>query len=233
METLPSLIPTKAKAETFADVAFHIAQDIVPVLTVDVSKTQVYFEHQDLLWKHPSVVLTLREPSATTRKGPGGEQLLIAEASGAGMIAFRRDGPGRVVAQKMPLGRELHVHAHRFLAATRAVGLEMINVRGDQNLLHLSQGYSIHKYFAGKGDGVLWLYAYGQVYEKSLEDGESIDVDPGAWIYKDTLVGMETIASRMPLGRFGNHAMLYVTRFTGPGRIAVQSMNVHSRPPEG
>jgi len=132
----------------------------------------------------------------------------------------------------MPLGREVHVHAHRFLAATRAVGVEVIHVRGEQGLLHQAQAYNIHKYFSGKGDGVLWLYAYGQVYEKSLEEGESIDIEPGAWLYKDTLVGMETIASRLPLGRFGNHAMLYVSRFTGPGRIVVQSMQAQSRPLE-
>lgn len=232
METLPNLIPAKGNARTFADVAYHVAGDLVPVLTVDVSKTQVYFEHQTLLWKHPSVIITLRDSNGAIKKSPSGDQGHIAEASGTGMIAFRREAPGQVVTIHMTLGREIYVHEHRFLAATKAVGLETIHVRGDSNLLHQSHGYNVQKFFAGKGDGVLWLYAYGQVFEKTLEDGESIDVEPGAWLYKDGLVGMETIATRLPIGRFGNHAMLYVSRFTGPGRIAVQSMYMHSRPAE-
>jgi uncharacterized protein (AIM24 family) len=232
METLPNLIPPKGKAQTYADVAFHVADDIVPVLTIDVSKTQVYFEQHTLLWKHPSVVITLREPNGGMKKAAGGDSALIAEASGAGMIAFRRDGPGRIVTLQMPLGREMHVHEHRFLAATRAVSLEVIHVRGASGILHQTQAYNIHKFIAGKGDGVLWLYAYGQVFEKTLEDGESIDVEPGAWLYKDVMVGMETIASRLPLGRFGNHAMFYINRFTGPGRIAVQSMYMRGQPME-
>jgi uncharacterized protein (AIM24 family) len=231
MTELPDLIPPKGSAKTYADVAYHIGDDAVPVLTVDVSKTQVYFEHHSLLWKHPSVIITLREAHSGPRRAPGGEQVLIAEASGEGMIAFRRDGPGQIVTLQMPLGREIFVHEHRFLAASRAVSYETLHLR-TSGLLHTNQGYAMQKFLAGKGDGVLWLYAYGQVFEKILEDGESIDIEPGAWLYKDRMVGMETIASRLPLGRFGNHATLYINRFTGPGRVAVQSMYVHSRPTE-
>lgn len=231
MTELPSLIPAKANAQTYADVAYHVGQDAVPVLTVDVSKTHVYFEHHTLLWKHPSVIITLREATSGNRRMAGGEQILIAEASGEGMIGFRRDGPGQVVPLQMPLGREIYVHENRFLAATRAVAFETLHLRSS-GLLHANQGYAMNKFFAGKGDGVLWLYAYGQVYEKTLEEGESIDIEPGAWLYKDSMVGMETIASRLPLGRFGNHATLYINRFTGPGRVAVQSMYVHNRQAE-
>ncbi len=52
MPDLPKLMPTKAEAETFGGVTYHIDGELVPVLTVDVSRTSIYFEHHILLWKH-------------------------------------------------------------------------------------------------------------------------------------------------------------------------------------
>ena len=52
MADLPKLMPTKAEAETFGGVTYHIDGELVPVLTVDVSQTSIYFEHHILLWKH-------------------------------------------------------------------------------------------------------------------------------------------------------------------------------------
>jgi len=61
MSELPKLLPTSASAETFGGVTYHIDGELVPVLTVDVSKTSIYFEHHILLWKHPSVRIALKQ----------------------------------------------------------------------------------------------------------------------------------------------------------------------------
>ena len=46
-------------------------------------------------------------------------------------------------------------------------------------------GFFIDKFHSHKGDGILWLHGYGNVFEKILAPGESIDVEPGGWLYKD------------------------------------------------
>jgi uncharacterized protein (AIM24 family) len=226
MAALPNLIPARDQARFFGDVAYFAGEEAVPVLTIDVSKTAVYFEHHTLLWKHPSVKITLRA-EAGGRRLPGGEHARIAEASGDGMIAFSRDEPGRVAPLHMPLGREIVARENHFLAATRLVRHSSEQAKGAASLLHAGHGYAIDKFHSDKGDGVLWLYAYGHVLEKVLKDGESIDVDPAAWLYKETSVRMETVTDRLASGKFGAHVNMFVNRFTGPGRVGVQSMYRH------
>ena len=60
MPDLPQLLATQASAETFGGVTYHLDGELVPVLTVDVSRTPVYFEHHILLWKHPTVAIRLK-----------------------------------------------------------------------------------------------------------------------------------------------------------------------------
>ena len=73
----------------------------------------------------------------------------------------------------------------------------------------------------------MWLHGYGNVFEKVLEPGEQIDVEPGGWLFKEPNVRMETNFQRLSTGVFA--AMnLALNRFTGPGRIAIQSMYLHT-----
>ncbi|MBV9270784.1 MAG: AIM24 family protein, partial [Candidatus Eremiobacteraeota bacterium] len=60
MSSLPRLMPTRAEGETFGGVTYHIDGELVPVLTVDVSQTPIFFEHHILLWKHPQVAIRLK-----------------------------------------------------------------------------------------------------------------------------------------------------------------------------
>lgn len=228
MVALPSLIPAKTKVQTFGEVAYHIGAEPTPVLTVDVSRTGVYFGARDLLWKHPAVKVTVRPPNGAYKHGPNGTQEFIADARGSGMIAFSREGPGRVIPIHMRYGRAIEVRAHQFLAATQEVERKHIQMKGPPDLVHGGHSYAIDRFESSKGDGVLWVWAYGQVFEKLLNDGESIDIEPHAWLFKDTAMRMEPQVDRFTSGPFGGHANLVVNRFTGPGRVSVQSNHRHA-----
>lgn len=224
MPALPSLIPAKAKVRTFADIAYHIGAEPAPVLTVDVSRCGVYFEQRRLLWKHPSVKVTVRPPNGGYKPNALATQALIADATGPGMIAFSGGGPGRVVPIHLRYGRILEVSAHQFLAASEGVVRTSSHMRGPPDLLNGGNGCTIDRFEGARGDGVLWLYAHGEVFEKCLGDGESIDIEPHAWLYKDSTMRMEPKVERFNGGPFGGHANLVVNRFTGPGVVAVQSI---------
>jgi len=74
---------------------------------------------------------------------------------------------------------------------------------------------------------VLWLHGYGNVFEVTLQPGDQIDVEPGGWIYKDRSVQMQTIFQKISTGFLASAGQLFWNRFTGPGRLAIQSMYMH------
>jgi len=224
---LPTLMPTKASNETYGGVTYHIDGELVPVLSVDVSQMPVYFEHHILLWKHPTVRIGLKALRGMLRRMVAGMQVFVTQASGDGVIAFSRDGAGHIVPIHLARGQEIQVREHQFLAATDNIDYSFERVRGISNMLFGQSGFFIDKFHGSQGDGVLWLHGYGNVFEKVLAAGEAIDIEPGGWLYKDSGVRMETVVDRLTSGLFGAQMNFVVNRFTGPGRVGIQSMYLH------
>ncbi|HIH2745006.1 TPA: AIM24 family protein [Burkholderia lata] len=227
MNSLPTLMPTTAADETYGGITYHIGGELVPVLSVDVSRQPVYFEHHILLWKNSSVKIGLRPMKGAIKRMMAGMQIFVTEASGNGVVAFSRDGVGHIVPIHLAKGEELHVREHQFLAATASVSYTYERVRGLSNMLFGQSGFFVDKFKGESGDGVLWLHGYGNVFEKELVAGETIDVEPGGWLYKTPGVKMETVVDRLTSGLFGAGMQFVVNRFTGPGRIGIQSMYVN------
>jgi len=57
--------------------------------------------------------------------------------------------------------------------------------------------------------------------------GEAIDIEPGGWIYKDRTVTMQTMFQKLSTGLFASTGQIVWNRFTGLGKIALQSMYFH------
>jgi uncharacterized protein (AIM24 family) len=224
---MPKLMPTSAANETFGGVTYHIDGELVPVLSVDVSRMPVYFEHHILLWKNPQVRIGLKALRGMLRRMVAGMQVFVTQASGPGIVAFSRDGPGHIVPIHLAHGQELQVREHQFLAATDNIDYSFERVRGISNMLFGQTGFFIDRFRGHTGEGVLWLHGYGNVFEKVLAPGESIDVEPGGWLYKDASVQMETVIDRLTSGLFGAQVNFILNRFTGPGRVGIQSMYLH------
>ena len=224
MRTRPVLKPTSATDETFAGVTYHLEGELVPVLTVEITPAQsVYFEHHILLWKNTTVNIGLKPVKGAFKRMLAGMQIFVTEATGNGQIAFSRDGAGHIFGMHLAQGEELHVREHQFLAATQNVDYSFERVRGVANMLIGGTGFFIDKFHCRTGDGILWLHGYGNVFEKILADGEKIEIEPGGWLYKDVSVRMETNIQNLSTGFFGS--MNFITnRFTGPGRVGLQSM---------
>ncbi|MDR3475640.1 MAG: AIM24 family protein [Devosia sp.] len=223
---LPTLLPTQAHDETFGGVTYHLDGELVPVLTVDVSRVPVYFEHHILLWKNPKVAIGLRPMKGALKRMMAGMQIFVTEASGPGHIAFSRDGAGHIAPIHLTAGQELDVREHQFLAATGNIDYSFQRVRGAANMLFGASGFFIDK-FRANGDGILWVHGYGNVFEKVLAPGEQMDIEPGGWLYKDPSVRMDTVLDRLTSGFFGAAANIILNRFTGPGRVGLQSMYLH------
>lgn len=229
----PLLLATSSTDNTYAGVTYHLDGELVPALTVELpAGKSVYFEHHILLWKHPALQITVRPMKGAVKRMIAGLQIFITEANGPGQIAFSRDGVGHIAAIHMVAGGEIHVREHQFLAATGNIEYSFERVKGVANMLFGGTGFFIDKFHLPAGEGVLWLHGYGNIFEKDLGPGEAIDVEPGGWLYKDPGVRMETVMQRLSTGLLAG-TNIVMNRFTGPGRVALQSMYVHYTEGEG
>jgi uncharacterized protein (AIM24 family) len=224
---VPVLCPSRASGEQFGGVTYHLEGELVPVLHIELDRMPVYFEHHVLLWKHPMVSIGLKPLKGAFKRMISGMPVFMTEAMGPGHIAFSRDGAGHVFALHLERGQSIDVREHQFLAATGTVDYTFQRVKGAANILFGGTGFFIDTFAAAHGDGILWLHGYGNVFEVTLQPGEEIDIESGGWIYKDRTVQMTTQFQRLTTGLLGGAGQLFWNRFTGPGRVGIQSMYMH------
>jgi uncharacterized protein (AIM24 family) len=223
---VPILLPTAAIQETFAGVTYHVEGEIVPVLHLELDAVPVYFEHHILLWKDPAVNIGLKSLKGAFKRMLSGMPIFMTEAKGPGNIAFSRDGAGHVFAIHLKAGEGVDVREHQFLAATDGVDFTFTRVKGFTNVLFGALGLFIDTFSCPHDQGIVWLHGYGNVFEVTLGAGEQIDVEPGGWVYKDRQVTMETVWASLSTGFFGG-SNINLNRFTGPGKVGLQSMYLH------
>lgn len=228
---------------TLGDMTIKIEGELVPVVDVELGSRQtVYFEHHILLWKQPNVTLGFMGIQNVAKRFFAGLQIFISTAQGPGNISFSREAPGQIVAMRLRPGEAVDVREHQFLLATRAIDYDFYWQTGLANVFFSRAGLFIDRFTANREEGLLLLHGYGNVFEKTLAPGEMIDVEPGAWLWKDANVRMDTVTVLQSggggglmgaLGAFVGGASLTMNRFYGPGRVGLQSMTYHEPMTEG
>jgi uncharacterized protein (AIM24 family) len=198
--------------------------ELVPVTEIEMSPSDsIFFEHHILLWKDIGVNITSKVMKGAGKRMLAGLPIFVTEAHGPGKIAFSRDSPGQVIFVEMKPGMQLHVREHQFLFSTSGINYSYYRIKGISNLLYGGTGMFIDVF---EGSGLLALHGYGNVFTKNLAPGESIDIEPGGFLYKDASVKMETHSLGLKTGLFGGSTIM-VNRFSGPGTLAIQSMPFH------
>jgi uncharacterized protein (AIM24 family) len=206
---------------TAEGIRVRVEGHLVPIVEIALDdRHTVYFEHHTILAKSPRLGVGLMAVRGALRRMLAGLPVLLTKASGPGTLALSRDGVGELVALDLQ-GEEVDVMEHRFLAASAGVEYAAVRVRGIKNLLGSGSGFFMDRF---RGSGLLLVHGYGDVIETVLGDGESLDLDPFAWLYKDAAVRMDTHLVGLTTGLFGGSGFV-MTRFTGPGRLAYQSMD--------
>ncbi len=224
---VPQQIPTVVKNASYGGVTYHIEGELVPALNLELGGVPVFFEHHVLLWKDPAVQIGVKSLRGAFKRVISGMPVFMTEARGPGRIAFSRDGVGQIFPIHLQPGQAIDVREHQFLAATDSVDYTFTRLRGMANMLFGGTGIFIDT-FSGMGQGgIVWLHGYGNVFDVMLQPGEQIDIEPGGWVYKDRTVQMQTNLQRLSTGIFASAGQLTWNRFTGPGRIGLQSMYMH------
>jgi uncharacterized protein (AIM24 family) len=211
----------------FGSSTCQVEGEIVPVAEINLGQgDSIFFEHHVMLWKDEQVPLGVMQLSGGLQRAFGGMPFLITMAGGPGRIAFSRDATGELVLLPLHPGMELDVREHAFLLASHHISYSFVRVKGLVNILFGGQGMYMDRFVTGNEPGLLILHGYGNVFERRLAAGETIMVEPGAFLYKDSSVTMEVEFQRLGTGLFGGTNMA-LARMTGPGRIGIQSMYVH------
>jgi uncharacterized protein (AIM24 family) len=232
-------------AMTVGDTTVRVEGELVPVVDVELGpRTSIYFEHHILLWKQPQVRLGFVGMQGAAKRFFAGLQIFISTAQGPGNVAMSREAPGQIVALRIRPGQPpIDVREHQFLMATNTISYDFYWQQGLANVFFSRTGLFIDRFSAMNEEGLLLLHGYGNVFEKNLAPGEQIDVEPGAWLWKDATVRMDTVTVLQSggaggglmgaLGAFVGGASLIMNRFTGPGRLGLQSMTYHEPSYEG
>jgi uncharacterized protein (AIM24 family) len=224
----PILLPTRVRDAEGPNLRYHIEGELVPQLHLELGgQVPIYFEHHILLWKQPQVDIRVKALKGVAKRVLAGIQVFVTEATGAGQIALSRDGVGHIFAMPLQPGEILEVREHQFLAATDNIDYTFYRVRGVANMLFGGSGIFIDRFTAQQFPGILWLHGYGNVFEKFLHPGEVIDIESGGWVYKDPTVKMDVQVMGLRSGILGGSGQLVFNRFTGPGRVGIQSMYIH------
>jgi uncharacterized protein (AIM24 family) len=212
----------------FGNSTCQVEGEIVPVAEMNMAQgDSVYFEHHVLLWKEdrvPVSVMTL--PGGLARRTFAGMPHIISLAHGPGRVAFSRDATGELVVMPLHPGMELDVREHAFVLASHHISYSYVKVQGLRNILYGGTGAFMDRFVTSNEPGLLIMHGYGNVFERKLNQGESVQLEPGAFLYKDSSVQMNVEQIAISQGIFGSHKINLV-RMTGPGRVGIQSMYVH------
>ena len=224
----PVLLPTRIDEGQAPGVAYRVEGELVPVLHVRLDgSVRLYFEHHVVLWKDPGLQIGIHQMKGAFKRVIAGMPIFMTETESPGEIAFSRDDPGHLLSLHLPPGQSIEVREHQFLAATANVDYSFRRLRGVSNMLFGGTGFFIDRFQAVGHEGVVWLHGYGNVFEKTLDPGEQIDVEAGGWVYRDEAVAMQQTVYGLKTGIFGGSGNLVFNRFTGPGRVGIQSAYVH------
>lgn len=126
----------------------------------------------------------------------------------------------------MQPGQQLIVREHQFLAATNNIEYHFEIVRGLLNKIAGGGSFIVDRFSCADRAGILWIHGNGNVFEKVLAPGEQIDLREGSWVYRDPSVNMETKAHRLTAGLLASADGFVVNRFTGPGRLGIQTFSM-------
>jgi uncharacterized protein (AIM24 family) len=225
----PQLLPTAVLDGQAPGLTYRIQGELVPVLHIWLDgSVPVIFEHHVVLWKDPGLNIGMHQMKGAFKRVIAGMPIFLTEARGPGEVAFSRDGAGHVFPIHLQPGTAIEVREHQYLAATGNLDYGFSRQQGIGNMLFGSTGFFVDRFAALQTEGVVWLHGYGNVFEKSLGPGEQIDIEPGGWIYRDESVRMDPMVYGLKTGIFGGSGNLVFNRFTGPGRVGIQSMYLHT-----
>jgi uncharacterized protein (AIM24 family) len=165
---------------------------VTPVAEINLAAGDTaFFEHHVMLWKDETVAMSVMSTPGGAKRLLSGMPFVLSVAHGPGHVAFSRDAPGELVVLPLDPGIELDVREHALIMASGTLSYTFEKLPGFRAVLMAGTGMYLDRYVAQSAPGLLILHGFGNVFQRTLADGESLQVDPGAFLYKDSSVRIE------------------------------------------
>jgi uncharacterized protein (AIM24 family) len=179
----------------FGSSTIQVDAGTVPVAELALAAGDtVFFEHHVMLWKDDTVPMSVMNTPGGARRLLGDLPFVLSVAHGPGRLAFSRDAAGALVVLPIDPGTQLELRGHALLIASGALSYSFTKVPGLRTMLMAGTGMYFDQFTATTTPGVLVIHGYGNVFERSLAPGESIQLAPGGFLYKDSSVTMEVLS---------------------------------------
>lgn len=159
-----------------------------------------------------------------------GESMFInryTAQGGTGLIAFASSFPGDIRAFEIAPGQEIVAQKSAFLASTAGVEMSVFFQKRIAGGLFGGEGFIMQRL---SGNGTVFLEFDGHIKEYELAPGQQIVVDTGylAAMTAGCSINIQTVPGVKNM-LFGGEG-IFNTVITGPGRVWLQSMRLHSSP---
>ncbi|MGH9121134.1 MAG: AIM24 family protein [Acidimicrobiales bacterium] len=172
----------------------QIDGDMVPVAEMSLDPNDsVFFEHHVMLWKDDSVPMSVMSTPGGAQRLLGDMPFVLSVAHGPGRLAFSRDAAGELVVLPVDPGDQMELRGHAMLVASANLSYSYSKVAGVKTMLMAGTWMYLDRFEAGNDSGVVVVHGYGNVFQRSLGEGDVIHVEPGGFLYKDASVRMEIV----------------------------------------
>lgn len=172
----------------------QVDEGAVPVVEINLAgEDAVFFEHHAMLWKDHSVPMTVMNTQGGARRVLSGMPFVLSVARAPGRVAFSRDAPGELIVLPIDTPAEVDVREHALVLATSTLGYSFQKMPGIRAMLMAGTGMYLDRYVAQSAPGLLVVHGYGNVFQRSLAAGETVLLEPGGFLYKDSSVNIEVV----------------------------------------
>jgi len=182
----------------FGNSVCQIDGTVVPVADVALGEgASVFFEHHAMLWKDETVPMSVMAAPGGMKRIVAGTPFVLSVGHGPGRLSFSRDAPGELVVLPVDPGVEIDVREHAMLLASGTLSYTFERLQGLRAVLASGAGMYLERFLAQQGPGLLVLHGYGNVLQRTLGPGETVQIEPGGFLYKDASVTIDISTQKL------------------------------------
>jgi uncharacterized protein (AIM24 family) len=204
---------------------------LVPTVLVTLAPNEaIYGEHGIMLFKDPPVGVSRKTIQGggllqtLERTTVGGIPYFLTEFTGPGHVGLSRDGTGEVRLLDLAANQTIDVAEGSLICADARIHYGMEYVKGTHRPGRMS-GLWLDRL---TGPGKVAVHGYGNIISMTLAPRETIHTDMGGMLWKDSGVAAKTVNLPFGGGLLGKLEAYEVLELTGPGQVAIQSIDPKS-----
>jgi uncharacterized protein (AIM24 family) len=90
----------------------------------------------------------------------------------------------------------MDLREHAMLVATSTLTYSFEKLGGLKATMAAGTGMYLDRFVASEQPGLLLLHGYGNVLDRTLAEGETIEIEPGGFLYKESSVVVDSITHK-------------------------------------